>query len=243
MTDISYEKLTDKIYVCVSDEHRFGADAFLLADFASPRKKDKVCDLGTGCGIIPLAMSRSAPPHLIYALDIQENAVKQLKMGLEHSETENKIIPIHADLKDLWEDAPLGMLDVVTCNPPYKKKKCGIQNETDAQKIARHEIMCDINDVCKAAAKLLRFGGRMCVCNRPERLCDVIEAMKNNGIEPKNLKFVSKNPHTPPWLFLIEGRKGGNSFLKVLPQMYVHNENGGYTEEMLRIYGKTTEVI
>ncbi|MDE5771572.1 MAG: methyltransferase [Ruminococcus sp.] len=239
MTEYKYEKLTDKIYVCASTEHRFGTDAFLLADFSHYRRKDKVCDLGTGCGIIPLIMQKKMPPQIIYAVDIQENAVEQLKAGIEKSEVSG-IVPICADLKELWENAPVGQLDLVTCNPPYKAVNAGFESTVTAQKIARHEIMCNIDDVCRAASKLLKFGGRLCVCNRPERLADVVCAMRNNGIEPKRIRFVSKNPESAPWLFLIEGKKGSKPFMQVEPQLYIRSENG-FTEELERIYGTGKE--
>ncbi|MCM1506815.1 MAG: methyltransferase [Ruminococcus flavefaciens] len=239
MTEYKYEKLTDKIYVCASTEHRFGTDAFLLADFSRYRKKDKVCDLGTGCGIIPLIMQKKLPPEVIYAVDIQEGAIEQLKAGMEKSEV-NNIVPVCADLKELWENAPLGQLDLVTCNPPYKAVNAGFESAITAQKIARHEIMCNIDDVCRCAGKLLKFGGRLCVCNRPERLADVICAMRNNGIEPKRIRFVSKNPDSAPWLFLIEGKKGSKPFMQVETQLYIRNENG-FSEELERIYSTGKE--
>lgn len=238
-TDYSFEKLSEKISVCISREHGFGTDAFLLADFAEHKQKDLACDLGTGCGIIPLIMQRSRPPKHIFAVDIQPQAIEQLKISLEKNEIEN-ITPVCADLKELWENAPTGQLSLVTCNPPYKAAQAGIESSLDAHKIARHEILCNINDVCCAATKLLKFGGRLCLCNRPERLSDVIFAMKNNGIEPKRLRFVSKNPQTAPWLFLIEGKKGSKPFMKVLPQLYVWNETG-HTEEIDAIYSKGLE--
>lgn len=241
MTGYSFEKLTDKIYVCASSEHRFGTDAFLLADFCGYRMKDKVCDLGTGCGIIPLIMQKNKPPQITYAVDIQESAVAQLRMGLEKSEISG-IIPICADLKELWENAPLGQLDLVTCNPPYKAANAGFESTIDAQRIARHEIMCNINDVCAAGEKLLKFGGRLCICNRPERLSDVIFAMKNHNIEPKRLRFVSKSPQEAPWLFLIEGKKGSKPFMRVEPQLYIRSENG-FSEELKKIYAAGKEKI
>lgn len=234
MTDCKYEKLTDKIYVCASTEHRFGTDAFLLADFSQYRRKDKVCDLGTGCGIIPLIMQKKLPPEITYAVDIQESAIEQLKAGIEKSQVTG-IVPICADLKELWDGAPLGRLDLVTCNPPYKAVNAGFESSITAQKIARHEIMCNINDVCRAAEKLLKFGGRLCVCNRPERLADVICAMRNNNIEPKRIRFVSKNSQSAPWLFLIEGKKASKPFMQIETQLYIRNENG-FSEELERIY-------
>lgn len=220
MTDYSMEKLTDNIFVCASSEHRFGTDAFLLTYFSNYRMKDKVCDLGTGCGIIPMIMQKKNPPQITYAVDIQESAIEQLKKGIEASNVKN-IIPIVADLKVLWDNAPKGQLDLVICNPPYKATNAGIESSIDAQKIARHEIMCNIDDVCRSASKLLKFGGRLCMCNRPERLADVITAMKSNNIEPKRIRFVANNPEQSPWLFLIEGKKGSKPFLKIDPPLYM----------------------
>lgn len=234
MSEYKYEKLTDKIYVCASSDHRFGTDAFLLAYFSGYRQKDRACDLGTGCGIIPLIMQKIRPPQITYAVDIQESAINQLRLGLDKSETKG-IVPICADLKELWENAPLGQLDLVTCNPPYKAANSGFESEINSQRIARHEIMCNIDDVCKAASKLLKYGGRLCMCNRPERLSDVVSAMKNNNIEPKRLRFVSKNPNEAPWLFLIEGKKGSKSFMQVESQLYIRSESG-FSEELQRIY-------
>lgn len=236
---MNFEMLSDKLSICVSNEHGFGTDAFLLAHFSEYKSKDIACDLGTGCGIIPMIMQRTSPPHITYALDIQHQAIKQLEISLEKNKI-NTIVPVCADLKELWNDAPLGKCSLVTCNPPYKAAKAGIESELDAHKIARHEILCDINDVCRAADRLLKFGGRLCICNRPERLADVISAMKNNNIEPKRLRFVCKNPQSAPWLFLIEGKKGSKPFMKVMPQLYVWNENG-YTDEMQAIYSAGLE--
>lgn len=239
MTDYKYEKLTDKIYVCASTEHRFGTDAFLLADFSQYRRKDKVCDLGTGCGIIPLIMQKKLPPEIIYAVDIQESAIEQLKAGIEKSQVKG-IVPVCADLRELWENAPVGSLDLVTCNPPYKAVNTGFESVITAQKIARHEIMCNIDDVCRCAGKLLKFGGRLCICNRPERLADVISAMRNNNIEPKRIRFVSKNPESAPWLFLIEGKKGSKPFMQIETQLYIRNENG-FSDELQKIYSTGKE--
>lgn len=237
--EYTFEKLTDKIYVCASSDHRFGTDAFLLAHFSQYRAKDKVCDLGTGCGIIPLIMQKSRPPQITYAVDIQEGAIEQLKLGIEKSGVTG-IVPVHADLKELWENAPLGQLDLVTCNPPYKAEKAGFESAITAQRIARHEIMCNINDVCRAGERLLKFGGRLCICNRPERLSDVIYAMKNNNIEPKRLRMVSKNAGEAPWLFLIEGKKGSKPFMQIEPQLYIRSENG-FTDELNSIYNTGKE--
>ncbi len=233
--EYNFEALGGGMEICVSDEHKFGTDAFLLADFARPRHKDKVCDLGTGCGIIPLLMQIKFSPAVIYGVDIQEQAIEQFEITTEKNALKN-IFPVRADLRELWEGCPKGTFELVTCNPPYKAAGAGIESAGDSHKIARHEIMCNINDVCRAASKLLKFGGRLCLCNRPERLADVICAMRENNIEPKLIRFVSKTPCDPSWLFLIEGKLGGKPFMKVMPSLFVR-ENGRPSEEILEIYG------
>lgn len=230
----TFERLGENCEICVTKEHTFGTDAFLLADFANARHKDVVCDLGTGCGIIAVLIKLRFAPKQVYGIDIQKQAIEQFNITVERSGLLDTY-PLLMDLKELGEAAPLDRCDLVTCNPPYKAANAGIESELDAHKIARHEILCNINDVCKAASRLLKFGGRLCLCNRPERLGDVICAMRANNIEPKRLRFVSKAPEDAPWLFLIEGRKGGGAFMKVMPQLYM--SGGGVSEELARIYG------
>ena len=233
-TYFTFEKLSDKIQICISSEHRFGTDAFLLADFAKPRHKDLVCDFCTGSGIIALLMQKNFQPFHIDAVEIQEKAHEQLKISIEKSEITN-VTAVLGDLKSYKSEREL---DLITCNPPYKISGTGAKNDSRAVSIARHEMMCTIDDVCVAAKKNLKFGGRLCICNRPERLCDIMTAMRSNGIEPKRVRFVSKNSRTAPWLILAEGRKGGNTFLQVEPQLYTQDENGEMSVELKRIYGQ-----
>lgn len=235
MPEYSFEPLQKGIEICVSREHKFGTDAFLLAHFSAPRHKDRVCDLGTGCGIIPLLMQIKFEPAEIYGIDIQAQAIEQFEITVEKNRL-NGLNPILADLKQLDGKLPLGTFDVVSCNPPYKSAGTGIESTGNPQKIARHEIMCGIDDVCRAASRLLRFGGRLCICNRPERLADVICAMRANQIEPKRIRFVSKTPSDPSWLFLIEGKLGGKPFMQVMPPLFIQ-ENGRFSDELLEIYG------
>lgn len=232
----SFEQLNGGLAVCVTDDHKFGTDAFLLADFAAVRRKDTVCDLGTGCGIIPFLWCRHDAPKQIYCVDIQQKAIEQTKISVEKNNLAEKVFPICSDLKELKGKLPFGVFDAVTCNPPYKAENTGIISESKSDKIARHETMCSVYDVAKAAAKLLKFGGRLCVCQRPERLCDVLEAMRQNGIEPKRVRFVQQRETTAPWLFLAEGKKGSKPFLKVEKPLIIEGE-GGFSRELLDIYG------
>lgn len=241
MMDFSYrfEQLSSKISVCVTPEHKFGTDAFLLADFAGVRKKDVVCDLGTGCGIIPLFLTKIAAPRKIYGVDIQPQAIEQLKLSLEYSHLDH-IVPLCLDLKELAENnscIPAGSVDVVTCNPPYKANRAGILSELTAEQIARHEVMCTIEDVCRAASRMLKYGGKVCICQRPERLADVVCAMRQADLEPKRLRFVAKHAGETPWLFLIEGKKGSRPFLQMLPTLPVYEPDGKeFSAEMQAVY-------
>lgn len=232
MSGYTFERLSDTIEICISAEHRFGTDAFLLADFAAPRRKDYVCDFCTGSGIIALLMYRNFQPAHIDAVEIQQSAHNQLLLSLERSGI-SSITPILGDLKDYHSEKEL---DLITCNPPYKLDGTGAKNNNREVSIARHEMLCTIDDVCASAKRNLKYGGRLCICNRPQRLCDIMTAMRQNGIEPKRVRFASKNPYTAPWLVMVDGRKGGNPFLKVEPQLYTTDENGDYTDEMKRIY-------
>ena len=227
-----YEELKAGLYVCRSDVHSFGTDAFLLTGFCRYREKDLVCDLGTGCGIIPLLMQRHRPPKKIWAVDIQPDAVEQLRLGIEKSGGRN-IEPICADLRDL-PMLPAGQFDLVTCNPPYKAANSGIQSADAQRQTARHETAGDIRDICAAASRLLQYHGRFCLCCRPERLADVICAMRENRIEPKRLRMVSKTPESAPWLFLLEGRKSAKPFMQIEPALFVR-AGGDMTAEAAQI--------
>ena len=220
-----FEELKSGLYVCRSDIHSFGTDAFLLTGFCGYRQRDLVCDLGTGCGIIPLLMQRSKPPKQIYAVDIQPGAIEQLQLGIVHSTCKPAITPVCCDLREL-KDMPFGQFDLVTCNPPYKASNAGILSDDAQKQIARHEIAGNISDICAAASRLLNYHGRFCLCCRPERLADIMCAMRANQIEPKRLRLVCKTPESAPWLFLIEGKKSAKPFLQIEPTLFVRSGDG-----------------
>lgn len=232
------EELGGGLRLCVTAEHKFGTDAFLLSHFARHRRNDIACDLGTGCGIIPVLWFRSDPPKKVYAVDIQKQAIEQLTRTVELNGLDELLTPVLADLKNLGGVLPRAAFSLVTCNPPYKVRGTGILSGSEAEQIARHEVLCDINDVCTAAAGLLRFGGRLCLCQRPERLLDVLAAMRANGIEPKLLRFVQQREGLAPWLFLVRGQKGAKPCLKIeKPLIIAGGGRDGFSEELLEIYG------
>ena len=242
MPEYKYEYLGSGVRVAVSKEHSFGTDAVLLADFASPKRNEKACDLGTGCGIIPMIWCRNGQAKEITAVELQEKGFLQTCESIRISSVEDKVRAVNHDLKDIKSVLGHASMDIVTMNPPYKAADAGIKSVAKAELIARHEVECNLDDICSTAAYLLNFGGRLCMCNRPERLSDMIVAMKNNGIEPKRLRLVSKTPYTRPWLFLIEGRKGGKPFMNIDPLLIMYGEDGELSKEVTDIYGEYKEI-
>lgn len=234
---IRWEALGPGLHLCVSREHTFGTDALLLSDFAAPRKKDIVCDLGSGCGIVPALWFRNPEqgPEKAWALELQPEAVALMERSIkEGGLPPGRFVPVQGDLREL----PLGKgsCDLVTCNPPYYPAASGAASAQAARCMARHETTCTLEDACKAAAFLLHLGGRFCLCHRPERLAEVFQKMQAQGMEPKRLRFVQQKPEKPPRLFLLEGRLGGKASLRVEAPFYLE-EAGKPSQEMARIYG------
>lgn len=236
MEEFRKEYLGSGITAFVSQAHSFGTDAVLLADFANPSKKSVCCDLGSGCGIIPLLWCKKETGK-ITAVEIQPLGTKQTEAAIEFNSLQNRLTAVNSDLKDLKGKVPFGFFDVVTMNPPYKASGAGIESSGNADKIARHETMCSLSDICESAKKLLNFGGRFCMCIRPERMAEMICEMHAAGIEPKRMKLVSKCPGKAPWLVLVEGRRGGKPGITVEPELFVHSADGSYSDEMKKIYG------
>lgn len=233
------ETLGGGIFIHISREHRFGTDAFLLASFSQAKKGEKACDLCSGCGIVGLLWQREEEnrPESTYCVELQKEAVALLERSVQQSGLSERVFPIEKDLRALTgRDIPIGSFDLCACNPPYKAAGRGLLSERAEKAAARHELFCPLNDLCRMAARLLRTGGRFCLCQRPERLCDIFAAMRESGLEPKRLRMVQKRPDTAPWLVLIEGRRGGNPFLTVEPPLIIQDESGAFSAELRRIY-------
>ncbi len=228
------------IAIATSSLHKFGTDGILLAAFAAPTAKDLCCDLCSGGGIVPLYWQGGVAPGCCYAIEIQPEAVALLEASVQANHLEQVILPLCLDLKALKSLPQPGAFDVVTCNPPYKPAGSGVPSPEKSRLAARHETDCTIGDVCAAAARLLRPSGRFCLCQRPARLADTLEAMRKSGIEPKRIRFVQQRPALAPWLFLAEGRRNGGPFLQIEPPLIIEGEDG-FSEEMLAIYRKGAE--
>ena len=234
------ETLGKGLKLIVSKAHTFGTDALLLASFARAGAKDAAVDLGAGCGIIPFYWLRGGACRSVAAVEVQDAAFSQLErsVGLNCA---GKITPVHADLRLIRDFLPGGAYDLVTMNPPYTRVSGGIISSSGSDRIARHGTMCGFPDVCAAAAYLLKFGGRLCVCLRVERMAEMFAAMRDCKIEPKRLRLVSKCEGAAPWLCLIEGKYGRKPGLVIEPELHIETPEGCVSEEMRGIIGEYAE--
>lgn len=222
--------------IAVCRQHTFGTDAVLLAHFAAPKKSDKAADLCTGCGIIPLLWQQRGQGAGAAGVDIAAPAIELARHSAEQNGWQARVQFFCANLKDPFAVLPKNSFTLVTCNPPYFTVGAGPQSGDAAGQVARHEVCCTLADVVQTAAALLQFGGRLALCQRPERLAEVITLMAAQGIEPKRLQLVCKNQSAPPWLVLVEGRLGGRPGLRVLPNLNLY-ENGKPTAALQAAYG------
>ena len=217
----------------------FGIDSILLTDFAKNiKQKSKVIDLGTGTGIIPILLYGKTKNTKFVGVEIQEEVAGMAKRSVKLNELEDKIEIINTNILDLDKKYERGSFDVITTNPPYKKINTGIINENDKKLISRHEITASLEDFIKISSFLLKDYGKFYMVHRPDRLVDIFTVMRKNKIEPKKVKFVYPNQNKKTNLVLIKGVKNGKQFLEFENNLYVYNENGKYTDEILKIYNK-----
>ena len=236
LEDEKIEPLGNSMEIVVSKSHTFGTDAILLANFASIKRKDVACDMGTGCGIIPLIWCKGETKQ-IYAVDIQPKAISQLEKSVEHNGLDGRIKAVNCDLRQIKDFLAAGSFDLVTMNPPYKPVGAGIESISEAERIARHEVTCTVDDAVRAASQLLKYGGRFCMCHRPERLCDIIVSLRSFSLECKKIRFVVEREGKAPWLVLVEGRRGGKSGVTVMNNLVMKDENGNVTDEFRSMFG------
>lgn len=221
------------------DGFKFGIDAVLLSDFANVKTKHRVMDLCTGTGIVPFLIYGKYNPQSVYGLEIQEDMIEMAKRSVKLNSLEEKLIFINDDLKNIELLKTIEKFDVVTVNPPYKLNSSGILNPNDKLAIARHEVLCNLEDVISAARILLKDNGRLFMVHRPERLADIFMLMRKYKIEPKRVKMIHPKIGKAPNIVLVEGQRDGGAYLKWEPPLYVYDENGKYTKEIDSIYGRS----
>ena len=217
----------------------FGIDSILLSDFAKNIKKGaRVLDLGTGSGIIATLLCGKTELSEMIGIEIQKEVYDMAKRSIRLNHLENKFKMIQDNIVNLNNYFKKNTFDVIVTNPPYKKKETGVQNDDTRKLISRHEIEANLEDFIKISKDMLKDRGELYIVHRPERLVDILSIMRKYKIEPKKMRFVYANIKAMPKLVLIQGIKNAKPFLKVESNLYIYNENGAYTEEILKIYHK-----
>jgi tRNA1Val (adenine37-N6)-methyltransferase len=226
-------------YKIIQDPERFcfGMDAVLLSGFAKAKEGDRVIDLGTGTGIIPILMEAKTKASDFTGLEIQPESADMAQRSVELNHLESKIRIVTGDIKEASSLFGAATFDVVTSNPPYMTEHHGITNEKSPKAIARHELLCTLEDVISQAARLLRPGGSFYMVHRPFRLVDIMVLMREYHLEPKRMKLVYPYIDKEPNMVLIEGLRGGRPRLTVEKPLIVYKEPGVYTDEIYDIYG------
>lgn len=216
----------------------FGTDAVLLANFAHVMSGDTVVDLCTGNGIIPILLYGKTKAKEIIGIEIQKECYDLAQRSANLNKTGDRVRFINGDVKKVNEYLPSGFASCVTCNPPYMNGEWGFLSPTDVKAVARHEILINIDDVIRASAYLLKFGGYLNLVHRAERLCDIFTSMRKYKIEPKKIRFVHARLDTAPKLVLIEGILGAKPSMKIMNPLLMYDENGNYTDEIKKMYNQ-----
>lgn len=226
-------------YRIIQDPGRFcfGMDAVLLSGFANVKPGEHVLDLGTGTGIIPILLEAKTKGEHFTGLEIQPESADMAKRSVKLNGLTERINIVTGDIKEASSIFGASSFGVVTTNPPYMIGQHGISNPEDAKAIARHEILCDLDDILRESARLLKPQGRFYMVHRPFRLAEIFSKMIEYHIEPKRMKLVYPFVDKEPNMVLIEGLRGGRSRLTVEKPLIVYKEPGVYTDEIYDIYG------
>lgn len=214
----------------------FGMDAVLLSDFVTGKPSARVCDLGTGTGIIPILMEGRGKGESYTGLEIQQYSADMANRSILYNDLQDKINIVNGDIKEVAALFKASSFDIVTSNPPYIQGSHGLENEYLPKNIARHEILLCLEDVIKAAAYLLREGGNFAMVHKPFRLAEIIRLMSKYRLEPKRICMVQPYSDKEPNMVLIEANKGGKPMVKVEPALIVYNKDGSYTKDILSRY-------
>lgn len=215
----------------------FGMDAVLLANFARVKKNENVLDLGTGTGIIPILLTAKTEGKHFTGLEIQEESADMARRSVQYNDLEQKVEIVTGDIKEAARIFGPASFDIITTNPPYMIGQHGIANASDAKAIARHEVLCSLDDILRESAKILKPQGKFFMVHRPFRLAEILSGMVRVGIEPKRMRMVHPYIHKEPNMVLIEGMRGGNSRMTVERPLIVYKDKGIYSDELLTEYG------
>lgn len=226
-------------YRIIQDPDRFcfGMDAVLLSGFARAKEGDRVLDLGTGTGIIPILMEAKTNAAYLYGLEIQPDSADMARRSVKLNNLEKKIEIMTGDIKEADSFFDAASFDVITCNPPYMTEHHGLTNPEAPKAIARHELLCTLEDVIRVSSRLLKPGGNFFMVHRPFRLVDIFVLLRQYRLEPKRMKLVYPFVDKEPNMVLIEANRGGRARMTVEKPLIVYKEPGVYTDEIYDIYG------
>lgn len=213
------------------DGYRFSVDAVVLAHFAGPLSSEKILDLGTGCGIIPLILAHRFEKVCIHGVEIQPELARIAAENIRANGKEDRVRIHCRDMKQVTEELIFGPADVVICNPPFHQAVSGRLNPHRERAIARHEIKITLSEIVETAARMLSDGGRFLAVYPVGRMTDMLLEMRRRGLAPKILRMVHPKEIGPAKLFLVEGRKGGRPGLSAPPPLVLYRAAGGYTDE------------
>ena len=215
----------------------FGMDAVLLSSFAAVKPEELVLDMGTGTGIIPILLEAKTAGRHFTGLEIQEESADMARRSVMLNNLQGKVDIVEGDIKEASHIFGKNVFNVVTVNPPYMNDLHGIKNPDMPKAIARHEVLCTLEDVVREGAAVLKQNGRMYMVHRPHRLVEIIQAMTRYKLEPKRIRFVHPYRDKEANMVLIEALKGGKSMVKVEEPLVVYKDVNVYTEELLALYG------
>ena len=226
-------------YRIIQDPRRFcfGMDAVLLAGFSRVKKGECALDLGTGTGIIPILLEARNEGQHYTGLEIQPESADMARRSVLYNDLQDRIDIVTGDIKEASKIFQAASMDVITTNPPYMIGAHGLTNPEDAKAIARHEVLCDLDDILRESARILRPGGRFYMVHRPFRLAEIFSKMVAARIEPKRMRLVYPYVDKEPNMVLIEGLRGGKSRLTVEKPLIVYKEANVYTDEIYDVYG------
>ncbi len=215
---------------------RFGMDAVLLAGFARIKPGERVLDLGTGTGIIPILLEGRYQEGSYTGLELQPEIADMARRSVRLNELEEQIRIVTGDIREASALFGKGVFQVVTCNPPYMTAQHGLQNPDRAKAIARHEVFCTLRDVALQTAGLLGSGGRLYLVHRPFRLAEIMAVLQEYGLEPKRMRLIHPYIDREPNMVLLEALKGGKPGIVVEPPLVIYREPGTYSDELCRDY-------
>lgn len=216
-------------------------DSFLLSSLPRLKPGLQVCDLGCGTGLLGLLLLERQPGLTVTGIDIQEQAIRLALKAAAENGLEDRLFFRSGDLRNVKALFPPGGFDLAVCNPPYYPPLSGALSPGSARRTARAEVNCTLEEMCQAAAYLLRWGGSFCLVHKPERLTDVLCVLRASGLEPKRLRFVCKSAGCAPSLVLAEGRRGGKPGLSIEAPLVLQNRDGTPTTEVDAIYFRKQE--